>query len=68
MPANAMRDLHKPIGIADYEFTRALPQKFASSLPSIEEAAHVVSDLSVGVIAVFIDEGDVVVTRRVLSQ
>jgi predicted nuclease of restriction endonuclease-like (RecB) superfamily len=32
----ALRDIHKPIGIADYELTRALPKEFASSLPSIE--------------------------------
>jgi hypothetical protein len=27
---------HKPIGVADYELTRALPSELASSLPSIE--------------------------------
>jgi predicted nuclease of restriction endonuclease-like (RecB) superfamily len=32
----ALRDIHKPIGIADYELTRALPKELASSLPSIE--------------------------------
>lgn len=32
----ALRDVHKPIGIADYEFTRTLPAELASSLPSIE--------------------------------
>lgn len=32
----ALRDIHKPIGIADYELTRALPRELASSLPSIE--------------------------------
>ena len=32
----ALRDIHKPIGVADYEFTRALPTALASSLPSIE--------------------------------
>ena len=32
----ALRDIHKPIGVADYEFTRALPAELASSLPSIE--------------------------------
>ncbi len=32
----ALRDVHKPIGIADYELTRALPAELASSLPSIE--------------------------------
>jgi hypothetical protein len=33
----ALRDIHKPIGVADYELTRALPKELASSLPSIEE-------------------------------
>ncbi len=33
----ALRDIHKPIGVADYEFSRALPKELASSLPSIEE-------------------------------
>ena len=33
----ALRDIHKPIGVADYELTRALPKKFISSLPSIED-------------------------------
>jgi predicted nuclease of restriction endonuclease-like (RecB) superfamily len=32
----ALRDVGKPIGVADYELTRALPQELASSLPSIE--------------------------------
>jgi YhcG PDDEXK nuclease domain len=32
-----LRDIHKPIGVADYEFTHALPQELASILPSIEE-------------------------------
>jgi len=31
----ALRDIHKPIGVADYEITRALPTSLASSLPSI---------------------------------
>lgn len=33
----ALRDIHKPIGVADYELTQALPKELASSLPSIEE-------------------------------
>jgi len=31
-----LRDINKPIGVADYEITRALPATLASSLPSIE--------------------------------
>jgi hypothetical protein len=33
----ALRDIHKPIGLAEYELTRALPQELASSLPSIAD-------------------------------
>ena len=33
----ALRDVGKPIGVADYELTRALPKELASSLPSIEQ-------------------------------
>lgn len=32
----SLRDINKPIGVADYELTRALPEGLASSLPSIE--------------------------------
>jgi predicted nuclease of restriction endonuclease-like (RecB) superfamily len=33
----ALRDIHKPIGISDYELTRALPENLKSVLPTIEE-------------------------------
>ena len=33
----SLRDIHKPIGLADYELTRALPTALASSLPNIED-------------------------------
>ncbi len=32
-----LRDIHKPIGISDYELTRALPESLRSSLPTVEE-------------------------------
>ena len=32
-----LRDIHKPIGVADYEFNSVLPQELASNLPLIEE-------------------------------
>lgn len=32
----SLRDIHKPIGVADYELTRTLPAELKSSLPSIE--------------------------------
>jgi hypothetical protein len=33
----ALRDINKPIGVSEYELTRALPENLKSSLPSIEE-------------------------------
>jgi hypothetical protein len=33
----ALRDIHKPIGVSDYELTRSLPEELKSSLPSVEE-------------------------------
>ena len=33
----ALRGMNKPIGISEYELTRALPEEFKSALPSIEE-------------------------------
>jgi len=38
-PDNTLIDIHKrkPIGVADYELTHALPKELASSLPSIEQ-------------------------------
>jgi predicted nuclease of restriction endonuclease-like (RecB) superfamily len=40
----ALRDIHKPIGLADYELTRALPSELASSLPSIEAIENELAD------------------------
>lgn len=33
----ALRDIHKPIGVSEYELTRALPDNLKGSLPSIED-------------------------------
>ncbi len=33
----ALRGMNKPIGVSEYELTRALPKELRSSLPSIEE-------------------------------
>lgn len=32
-----LRDMQKPMGISEYELTRALPEKFRSVLPTVEE-------------------------------
>lgn len=37
MAEYALRDIHKPIGISDYELGKALPKDIKSGLPSIEE-------------------------------
>ncbi|MEA1892689.1 MAG: PDDEXK nuclease domain-containing protein [Campylobacterota bacterium] len=33
----ALKDVHKPLGISEYQLTEILPKEFKSSLPSIEE-------------------------------
>ena len=33
----ALRGMDKPIGVSEYELTRALPDELKSSLPTIEE-------------------------------
>ena len=33
----ALSDIHKPMGVSEYELTQALPEELQSSLPSIEE-------------------------------
>ena len=37
MAEYALRDVHKPIGISDYELGKSIPQDIKSGLPSIEE-------------------------------
>ena len=44
----ALRDIHKPIGVSDYELTRALPKELASSLPSIEQIEAELEKLPAG--------------------
>ena len=33
----SLRDIQKPIGVSEYELTRALPENLKSSLPTVEE-------------------------------
>ena len=33
----SLKDVHKPIGVSEYQITQNLPEEFKSSLPSIEE-------------------------------
>lgn len=40
----ALKDINKPIGISEYELTRALPENLKSSLPSIEEIEEELSE------------------------
>ena len=39
----SLKDINKPIGISEYELTRALPEIFKGSLPSIEEIEEALS-------------------------
>lgn len=36
----ALKDMTKPIGIAEYEFTKAIPKNLKGELPSIEDIEH----------------------------
>ncbi|OMQ11880.1 YhcG family protein [[Flexibacter] sp. ATCC 35103] len=42
----ALRDLNKPIGVSEYEFTQLLPDDLKSSLPSIEDIEKEFFDLN----------------------
>jgi predicted nuclease of restriction endonuclease-like (RecB) superfamily len=42
----ALRGMSKPIGVSEYELTRALPQELASSLPTIEQIEEELSSSS----------------------
>lgn len=33
----ALSDVHKPIGVSEYQMTQFLPEKLKSSMPSVEE-------------------------------
>ena len=39
----SLKDIHKPIGVSEYLITKNLPEKFKSSLPSIQEIEEVLS-------------------------
>ncbi len=35
--SHSLSDIHKPIGVSQYQLTQSLPENLKSSLPSIEE-------------------------------
>jgi len=41
----ALSDINKPIGVTEYQLTKSLPEKFKSSLPSIEEIEIELNDI-----------------------
>jgi hypothetical protein len=41
----ALSGINKPIGVAEYELVRSLPEKLSSSLPTIEEIEQELTDL-----------------------
>jgi predicted nuclease of restriction endonuclease-like (RecB) superfamily len=42
----ALKDIHKPIGVSEYIITKNLPDKFKSSLPSIEDIELIIDNSS----------------------
>jgi hypothetical protein len=44
----SLRDIHKPIGVSEYELTRVLPKNLRSSLPSIDEIEAEMSGIGRG--------------------
>ncbi len=44
----ALKDINKPIGVSEYTITKSLPDKFKSSLPSIEELERELSEIDRG--------------------
>ena len=40
----ALKDINKPIGISEYDFTQALPDNLKTSLPSIEQIENELAD------------------------
>ena len=42
----ALRDIHKPIGVSEYQLTQSLPDELKSSLPSIEEIERELGQLA----------------------
>jgi len=44
----ALSDIHKPIGVSEYQLTQALPENLKPSLPSIEELERELSGLGGG--------------------
>ena len=41
----SLRDINKPLGISEYDFTEALPENLKTSLPTIEELEHEMKQL-----------------------
>jgi len=45
----ALRDVNKPIGVAEYTLTRELPVELAAELPKVEELeARIMAELGAG--------------------
>ena len=41
----ALRDINKPIGVSEFQFTEALPEEIKSNLPTIEEIENELKNL-----------------------
>lgn len=51
----ALRDINKPIGLAEYRLTEALPEEIKTSLPTIEELER---ELNKAWAIFYLDSGD----------
>ncbi len=40
-----LRDMHKPMGVSEYQITAALPERLRGNLPSIEEIEKQLQDV-----------------------
>ncbi|MDD1724528.1 MAG: DUF1016 domain-containing protein, partial [Methanospirillum sp.] len=43
----ALRDIHKPIGVSEYQLTRALSEDLKGRLPSVEEIERMIEEVEV---------------------
>lgn len=45
----ALRDIYKPMGVSEYQLTRALSEKFKGRLPSVEEIEKTIEEADISV-------------------
>ena len=48
----ALRDNHKPIGVSEYQLTRALTEDLKERLPSVEKMERIIEEVELSSIAI----------------